>query len=62
MISVSLKNFLVLSRLTEKTRGSDIFGKVITCLENLQINSSKLVNVCADGTPSMIGHVAGTTT
>ncbi|KAG7162491.1 Zinc finger BED domain-containing protein 5-like 10, partial [Homarus americanus] len=45
-----------------KTRGSDIFDKVKSCLENLQLDSSKLITVCTDGAPSMIGKVAGTTT
>ena len=59
---MSLKNFSVSSRLTEKTRGLDIFDKVISCLENLEIDSSKLVSVSTDGALSMMGQVAGTTT
>ncbi|KAG7176846.1 General transcription factor II-I repeat domain-containing protein 2A-like 1, partial [Homarus americanus] len=51
-----------LESLHGKTRGSDIFDKVKSCLENLQLDSSKLITVCTDGAPSMIGKVAGTTT
>ena len=42
--------------------GVDIFDKVISCLENLQVDSSQLVSVCTDGAPSMISQVAETTT
>ena len=45
-----------------KTRGSGIFDKVKSCLETFQIDTSKLISVCTDGAPSMIGQVAGTTT
>ncbi|KAG7174262.1 General transcription factor II-I repeat domain-containing protein 2A-like 3, partial [Homarus americanus] len=51
-----------LESLHRKTRGSDIFDKVKSCLENLQLDSSKLITVCTDGAPSMIGKVVGTTT
>lgn len=51
-----------LESLHGKTRGSDIFDKVKSCLENLQLDSSKLIGVCTDGAPSMIGKAAGTTT
>lgn len=51
-----------LESLHGKTRGSDIFDKVKSCLENLQLDSSKLLSVCTDGAPSMIGKVAGTAT
>lgn len=56
------EELLSLESLHGKTRGSDIFDKVKSCLENLQIDSSKLISVCTDGAPSMIGRVAGTTT
>ena len=51
-----------LESLHGKTRGSDIFDKVKSCLENLQLDSSKLLSVCTDGAQSMIGKVAGTAT
>lgn len=56
------EELLGLESLHGKTRGSDIFDKVKSCLENLQIDSSKLMSVCTDGAPSMIGRVTGTTT
>ncbi|KAG7176726.1 General transcription factor II-I repeat domain-containing protein 2-like 2, partial [Homarus americanus] len=56
------EEFVSLESLHGKTRGSDIFDKVKSCLENLQLDSSKLITVCTDGAPSMIGKVAGTTT
>ncbi|XP_076346237.1 general transcription factor II-I repeat domain-containing protein 2A-like isoform X1 [Tachypleus tridentatus] len=49
-----------LESLHGKTRGSDIFEKVKSCLENQHLNFSKLLSVCTDGAPSMIGRVAGT--
>lgn len=55
------EELLSLESLHGKTRGSDIFEKVKSCLESLQIDSSKLISVCTDGAPSMIGRVAGTT-
>ena len=42
-----------------KTRGSDIFEKVKSYLENQQLDLSKLLSVCIDGVPSMIGKAAG---
>ena len=45
-----------------KTRGSDIFDKVKSCLETFQIDTIKLITECTDGAPSIIGQVAGTTT
>ena len=33
-----------------------------SCLENLQLDSSKLISVCTDGVPAMTGKVAGATT
>ena len=56
------EELLSLESLHEKTRGSDIFDKLKSCLENFQVDCSKLVSVCTDGAPSMIGRVAGTTT
>ena len=44
-----------------KTRGSGIFGKVKSCLENLKLDYSKLISVCTDEAPSMIDKVNGTT-
>ena len=55
------EELLSIESLHGKTKGSDIFGKAISCLETLQIDSSKLVSVCTAGAPSMIGQVAGTT-
>ncbi|XP_076359110.1 general transcription factor II-I repeat domain-containing protein 2A-like [Tachypleus tridentatus] len=49
-----------LESLHGKTRESDIFEKVKSCLENQHLNFSKLLSVCTDGAPSMIGRVAGT--
>lgn len=48
-----------LESLHGKTRGSDIFGKGKSCLENLKLDYSKLISVCTDGAPSMIGKVNG---
>ena len=42
-----------------KTRGSDIFEKVKLCLESQQLDLNKLLGVCTDGAPSMIGKAAG---
>ena len=42
-----------------KTRGSDIFEKVKLCLESQQLHLNKLLGVCTDGAPSMIGKAAG---
>jgi len=44
--------------LHRKTRGSDIFERVKSCLENQQLDLSKLLSVCTDGAPSMIGKAA----
>ena len=51
-----------LESLHGRTRGSDIFDKMKSCLENLQLDSSKLMSVCTDGVPAMTGKVAGATT
>ncbi|XP_068240793.1 general transcription factor II-I repeat domain-containing protein 2A-like [Palaemon carinicauda] len=48
-----------LESLHGKTRGSDTFEKVKSCLENQQLDFSKLLSVCTDGVSSMIGTVAG---
>ena len=42
-----------------KTRESDIFEKVKLCLESQQLDLNKLLSVCTDGAPSIIGKVAG---
>lgn len=55
-------NFSDSESLHGKIRGSDIFDKVKSCLKTFQIDTSKLISVCTDGAPSMIGQVAGTTT
>ena len=55
------EELLNLESLHGKTRGSDIFDKVKSSLETFQIDTSKLISVCTDGAPSMIGQVAGTT-
>ena len=49
-----------LESLNGKTRCSDIFEKVRSCIENQQVNLSKLINVSTDGAPSMTGRIAGT--
>ena len=61
MLSMSLKNFSISSpsRKNERMRHID---KMKSCLEYLQIDSSKLVSVCTDRAPSTIDQVAGTTT
>ena len=51
-----------LESLHGRTRGLDIFDKVRSCLENLQLDFSKLLSVCTDGAPSMVGKVSGTVT
>lgn len=51
-----------LESLHGKTRGSDIFEKLKSCLENLKIDFGKLISVCTDGAPSMTGKVNGATT
>ena len=53
---------LSVESLHEKTRGSDIFDKRKSCLENQKKYSSKLVSVCIEGAQSMMGQFAGTTT
>jgi len=50
---------LLFESLHGKTRGSDIFEKVKSCLENQQLDLSKLLSVCIDGAVSMIGKAAG---
>ena len=57
-----IEELLNFESLHGKTRESDIFEKVRTCLEHLKIDSSKLVSVCSDAAPSMIRQVAGTST
>ena len=42
-----------------KTRGSDVFEKVKSCLENQQLDLSKLLSVCTHRALSMIDKVAG---
>ena len=42
-----------------KTRGSNVFEKVKLCLESEQLDLDKLLSVCTDGAPSMIGKAAG---
>ena len=42
-----------------KTRGSDIFEKVKLCLESQPLDLNKLLGVCTDGAPSIIGKAAG---
>ena len=59
IILTSLKNLLALESLHGKTRGSDIFEKVKLCLESQQLDLNKLLGVCTDGPPSMIGKAAG---
>ena len=44
----------------EKTRWSDIFEKVISCIENQLLNSRRLLCVCTDEAPTMDGRIAGT--
>ena len=56
------EELLSLELMHEKTRKSDIFNKVKSCLENLKLDFSKLVSVCTDGASSMIGKVAGAAT
>ena len=56
------EELLSLESMHGKTRGSDIFNKVKSCLENLKLYFSKLVSVCTDGAPSMVGKVAGAAT
>ncbi len=48
-----------LESLHEKTRGSDIWGKVKLCLENVQLDSSQLHSICTDGAPAMISKAIG---
>ena len=55
------EELLNLESLHEKTKGSDIFDKVKSCQKKLQTDSSKLLSVCTDGAPSMIGQVSVTT-
>ena len=38
-----------------RTRGLDIFDEVRSCLENLQLDISKLLNASTNGEPSMVG-------
>ena len=56
------EELLILELLLGKTRVSDIFHKVNSCLGSLQIDSCELFSVCSDGALSMIGQVAWTTT
>ena len=56
------EELLSLESLHGKTRGSDIFDKVKSCLQNLQIDSSELISVFTDGALSMVKEVAGATT
>ena len=42
-----------------KTRESDIFEKVILGLESQQLDLNRLLSLCTDGAPSMIGQAAG---
>ena len=53
------KELIGFESLHGKTRGSDIFEKVKLCLESQQLDLNKLLGVCTDGAPSMIGKAAG---
>ena len=53
------EEFIGFASLHGKTRRSDIFEKVKLCLESQQLDLNKLLGVCTDGTPSMIGKAAG---
>ena len=56
------EELLSLESLHGKTRGSDIFDKVKSCLQILQIDSSELISVFTDGALPMVREVAGATT
>ncbi len=56
------EELLSLESLHEKARGSDIFEKVKICIENFQLGTRKLISVCTDGAPAMIGKNVGTVT
>ena len=51
-----------LESLHGRTLGLDIFNKVRLCLENLQLDFSKLLSVCTYGAPSIVGNISGTVT
>ena len=58
----AFEELIGLESLHGRTRGLDIFDKVRSCLENLQLDFRKLLSVCTVGAPSIVGKVSGTVT
>lgn len=53
------ENILALVQLTEQTRARDIFDAFMTVVGRFSLDLNKLVSVCTDGAPPMIGIHAG---
>lgn len=53
------ENLLSSVPLTEKTRAEDIFNAFLAIVERFNLDLMKLVSVCTDGAPAMIGIHTG---
>lgn len=53
------ENILALVPLTEQTRAKDIFDAFMTVVARFDLDLKKLVSVCTDGAPAMIGIHTG---
>lgn len=53
------ENILALVPLTEQTRAKDIFDAFMTVVARFDLDLKKLVSICTDGAPAMIGIHAG---
>lgn len=53
------ENIIALVPLTEQTRAKDIFDAFMTVVARFDLDLRKLVSVCTDGAPQMIGIHAG---
>ncbi len=53
------EEFLSLGCLHGTTKGTDISHKLKLCSENFKLDMNKLISICTDGAPAMVGKQQG---
>lgn len=54
-----LQDLLEVCELESTTQGKDIFLKIKECIEKKALSWDKLISICTDGAPAMIGKING---
>ena len=53
------QELLSLESLYGTTKGANIFQKLKLCTENFELDMNKLISICTDGAPAMVGKNNG---